>query len=138
MKKLFAAFTLALAAALVTSPIMPVASSYAAEPSPQRVDIILTNFSFTPSEIRLKAGQPVHLHFSNNASGGHDFTAKKFFSAATMDDETRTRLGKKGKVSLKGGKSADLLLTPAAGTYKLRCTHFLHSSFGMTGTIVVE
>ena len=32
----------------------------------------------------------------------------------------------------------DITLTPRApGTYKVECTHFLHSLFGMTGTIVV-
>ena len=32
----------------------------------------------------------------------------------------------------------DITLTPrATGTYKIECTHFLHSLFGMTGTIVV-
>jgi len=138
MKKLAPTLTLFGAAALILSPIAPVAPSHAAEPSPQRIDITLTNFSFTPSEIRLKAGEPVRLRFSNNASGGHDFTAKEFFAAATMDSAVRKRLGKKGRLSLKGGASADIMLTPAPGTYKLRCTHFLHSSFGMTGTILVE
>jgi uncharacterized cupredoxin-like copper-binding protein len=32
----------------------------------------------------------------------------------------------------------ELLLTPVVpGTYRLACTHFLHSLFGMTGTIEV-
>ncbi len=32
----------------------------------------------------------------------------------------------------------DIVLTPRApGTYKVECTHFLHSLFGMTATIVV-
>jgi plastocyanin len=29
-------------------------------------------------------------------------------------------------------------LVPAAGTYKLTCTHTMHTMFGMKGTIVVE
>ncbi len=35
--------------------------------------------------------------------------------------------------------SFDLRLTPArAGTYPLKCTHFMHSGLGMTGTITVQ
>ena len=103
-----------------------------------RVDIVLANFSFTPSTISLKAGYPVKLHFENKGSGGHDFTAPEFFKAAAMDGATRTKLGKKGRIELDGGTSADLILTPKAGTYKVKCGHFLHSGFGMTGTITVS
>jgi uncharacterized cupredoxin-like copper-binding protein len=103
-----------------------------------RVDIILANFSFTPSAIMLKTGQPVTLHFENKGSGGHDFTAPQFFKAATMDAATRSKLGPKGKVSLESGTSMDVTLTPKAGSYKAKCSHFLHAGFGMTGTITVS
>jgi plastocyanin len=29
-------------------------------------------------------------------------------------------------------------LVPAAGTYRVMCTHFMHPSFGMTGAITVD
>lgn len=103
-----------------------------------RVDITLANFSFTPSAIALKAGQPVTLHFENKGSGGHDFTAAQFFKAATMDTGTRAKLGKKGRIDLGAGERADVTLTPKAGTYKVKCGHFLHAGFGMTGTITVS
>jgi uncharacterized cupredoxin-like copper-binding protein len=104
----------------------------------KRVDITLANFSFTPSAIALKAGQPVTLHFENKGSGGHDFTAPQFFKAAAMDAATRAKLGKKGRIELDGGTSADVTLTPKVGTYKVKCGHFLHAGFGMTGTITVS
>jgi uncharacterized cupredoxin-like copper-binding protein len=104
----------------------------------KRVDITLANFSFTPSAIALKAGQPVTLHFENKGSGGHDFTAPEFFKAAGMDAAMRAKLGKKGRIELDGGTSADVTLTPKAGTYKVKCGHFLHAGFGMTGTITVS
>ena len=45
----------------------------------------------------------------------------------------------KGTVELKKGETADIrLVAPAPGTYKLHCSHFLHTSFGMTGEIVVS
>jgi uncharacterized cupredoxin-like copper-binding protein len=104
----------------------------------KRVDITLANFSFTPSAIALNAGQPVTLHFENKGSGGHDFTAPQFFKAAAMDGATRAKLGSKGKVSLESGASMDVTLTPKAGSYKAKCSHFLHAGFGMTGTITVS
>lgn len=103
-----------------------------------RVEITLANFSFTPSAISLRAGQPVTLHFENKGSGGHDFTAPQFFKAAVMDAATRAKLGRKGRIELDGGTSADVALTPKAGTYKVKCGHFLHAGFGMTGTITVS
>jgi uncharacterized cupredoxin-like copper-binding protein len=106
--------------------------------NPARVEITLANFSFTPSVIVLKAGQPVALHFVNNGSGGHDFTAPEFFKAATMDAATRAKLGKKGRVDLSAGESANVTLVPKAGSYKVRCGHFLHAGFGMTGTVTVS
>ncbi|HEV7233886.1 MAG TPA: cupredoxin domain-containing protein [Sphingorhabdus sp.] len=103
-----------------------------------RVEIQLANFKFTPADIKLTAGQPVTLHFVNKGSGGHDFTAPEFFKAATMDAATRAKLGKKGRIDLSAGESADVVLTPRAGTYKVKCGHFLHAGFGMTGTITVS
>lgn len=121
---------LALAALAITAP--------SSAQNPARVEIALANFKFTPSAIALKAGEPVTLHFVNNGSGGHDFTAPEFFKAATMEAATRAKLGKKGRIDLSAGETADVTLTPKAGTYKVKCGHFLHAGFGMTGTITVS
>jgi uncharacterized cupredoxin-like copper-binding protein len=118
---------------------MSVTVSHSAEETQsKRFDVVLANFNFTPSAIQLKAGQSVTLHFDNQGSGGHDFTAADFFKAASMDAATRTKLGKKGTVSLEKGQVADITLTPKAGNYKAKCSHFLHAGFGMTGTITVS
>jgi uncharacterized cupredoxin-like copper-binding protein len=114
----------------------PVASS--ADEAVDRVNITLANFSFTPADIHLKAGQRVTMVFANKGSGGHDFTATQFFKAAQMDAATRARLGKKGRIDLAAGESAEVTLVPKAGTYKVKCAHFLHSGFGMTGLITVS
>ena len=121
---------LALAALAMTAP--------SSAQNPARVEIALANFKFTPSAIALKAGEPVTLHFVNNGSGGHDFTAPEFFKAATMEAATRAKLGKKGRIDLSAGETTDVTLTPKAGTYKVKCGHFLHAGFGMTGTITVS
>jgi plastocyanin len=129
--------------ALAACALLPLSATHssaqhAAQPVPVRVNIVLANFSFTPSAIQLHAGKQVTLHFDNQGSGGHDFTAPEFFKAANMDAATRAKLGKKGTVSLGKGQATDVTLTPKAGTYKAKCSHFLHAGFGMTGTVTVN
>jgi plastocyanin len=98
--------------------------------APARVEIVLSNFKFAPETIRLQAGQAVTLHFVNDGSGGHNFWAPEFFSGVPGVAGGRIELGK--------GESRDVTVTPRAGTYAVRCTHFLHTSFGMKGLIVVK
>ena len=109
-----------------------------AQAEPQRIEIVLANFSFTPSAIELVAATPVTLHIVNRGSGGHNFIARDFFAAASMDAATRKKLGRKGVVELAKGTAMDITLTPKAGSYKLKCGHFLHATLGMTGTITVS
>jgi uncharacterized cupredoxin-like copper-binding protein len=108
----------------------------AAAPAEQRIDVALSNFKFTPSMIQLVHGQPYILHISS--SGGHSFAAKAFFTVALIPAADRARL-RGGKVDLAGGESVDVhFIAPKPGSYPIRCTHFLHASFGMTGTFVVR
>jgi uncharacterized cupredoxin-like copper-binding protein len=100
-----------------------------------RVSVKLASFSFTPSTIHLRAGQPVVLHLVNAASGGHDFAAREFFAAATLRDPGAVD---RGRVELGGGESRDVALVPQAGRYPLKCTHAFHKTFGMSGEIVVD
>jgi plastocyanin len=100
----------------------------------QRVEVQLSNFDFSPDTIRLRAGQPVVLHLVNTGRGGHNFAAPDFFAgAAGVSGPVRG-----GTVEVPGGQSVDIRLTPARGSYRLRCTHTLHSTFGMRGRIIVE
>lgn len=125
-------FFLLAAALAITAPAL-------AADQPAKAEVVMANFSFTPEALHLHAGQSVTIHFVNNGSGGHDFTAAEFFSAATMDAANRTKVGgTKGRVSLGKGESLDVTLTPKAGEYPAHCSHFLHSSMGMTGKIHVD
>jgi len=124
---------------LLAAAAIAVAAPVSAAPQSARTEVVLANFSFTPEELHLQAGQSTTIHFVNNGSGGHDFTAAEFFSAATMDTANRAKIGgATGRVSLNKGDSVDVTLTPKAGTYKAHCSHFMHSSLGMTGKIVVD
>ena len=109
-------------------PVVPVV----AQPAP--VAIETSNFRFTPAVIHLKAGQPARMVFSNASGSSHDFTAREFFRAASgvagpVHD---------GEVDLEGHASASVTLTPARGTYRVKCTHFAHKMMGMSATIVVD
>jgi uncharacterized cupredoxin-like copper-binding protein len=102
------------------------------------IEVRLTSFAFTPSRIELRSGEAYRLHLVNDASGGHNFDAKAFFQAAQVAAPDQARL-RGGNVELKAGEAADIrLVAPAPGSYKLRCSHFLHPSFGMTGEILVR
>jgi plastocyanin len=103
-------------------------------PSPQIVEVQLSSFAFTPNTITLHAGQPVTLHLVNSGNGGHNFSAPEFFAAASNVVGPVAR----GAVEVRGHASADVTLTPAPGSYHLKCTHTLHSGFGMHGEIVVR
>ena len=102
------------------------------------IEVRLSNFAFTPDKIEMKSGEAYRLHLVNTANGGHNFDAPQFFAAAQIAPPDQAKV-KKGTVELKKSESADIrLVAPAPGTYKLHCSHFLHSSFGMTGEIVVR
>jgi uncharacterized cupredoxin-like copper-binding protein len=104
----------------------------------QTVNVELSSFKFTPSALSFARGVPYRLHLTNTSSGGHDFAAKELFAASTIDPEDAARL-KNGAIGLKSGQSADIrLIANTAGSYPFRCTHFMHSSFGMTGTATVR
>lgn len=115
----------------------PSAALTAQPASPEVVTVELASFSFTPSELALRHGQPYRLHLVNTAGGGHDFSAPEFFAASIIAPEDRAKVAG-GRVRLAGKQTVDIALTPqTAGTYKLTCTHFMHGSFGMKGRIVV-
>ena len=101
---------------------------------PAAVTIDVQNFSFAPTPIHLRAGQPVTLTFVNRSGGGHDFTAAKFFAASRIT----AGAAPDGEIELRGHETKSITLVPAAGTYKAHCSHFMHKQMGMTDLIVVN
>lgn len=105
--------------------------------APETIAVTLTNFRYTPQTITLQHGRPYVLRFTNGAKGGHDFVAKQFFAAAVIAPEDRAKLAK-GGIEVPRGETIELRLTaPPAGRYDVHCSHFLHSTFGMKGEIIV-
>jgi uncharacterized cupredoxin-like copper-binding protein len=123
------------AALIVTS--IP-AAAQAPVGGPDRIEIDLSNFKFTPSSVTLHHGSAYVLHFANKAGGGHDFVAKAFFAAAAVAPADRGRVAS-GEIDLGGGEAADVrLVAPAPGRFEAHCSHFMHSTFGMRGEIIVN
>jgi plastocyanin len=104
----------------------------AAQPAAQT--ILLSSFSYSPTPIHLKAGQPVTLTFVNRSGGGHDFTAKAFFGASRITAGAAPG----GEIELHGHETRTITLIPQRGTYTAHCSHFLHTQMGMTDQIVVD
>ena len=112
-------------------------SSHAVAQSAAQQRVELSNFDFTPHELHLRARQPVALVLVNGASGGHDFSAPEFFAAARIEPADAA-LVSEGEIDVPAKSMRTVHLVPAAGTYKLTCTHTMHAMFGMRGSIVVE
>ena len=122
------AFRIAAAAAL------SLASSPSAQAQPAQLRIDLTNFSYAPQPIHLAAGRPVTLTLVNRSSGGHDFTARKFFASSKIIAGAAPR----GRIEVPERAVRTITLVPRAGRYNVHCSHFLHKQFGMQTVIVVS
>jgi uncharacterized cupredoxin-like copper-binding protein len=104
----------------------------------QPITVELSSFKFTPATLTLHRGTPYRLRFSNDSSGGHDFVAKAFFAGSSIAPEDQAKISK-GGVDVDGGETVEILLVPnQPGSFKAHCSHFMHSTFGMTGEIIVR
>ncbi len=104
----------------------------------QPVAIVLSDFAFTPQNLRLHHGQAYQLRLVNRGSGGHNLSAPQFFAAAQVSPGDAAAVAG-GKVEVGKGETRTVRLTPmAVGSYGMTCTHFLHAGFGMTGSITVD
>ena len=127
-----------LAALLTPTGVMNEAWAQTDNATGNLINISLTNYAFTPGALNLKTGTTYHLHFINSGSKDHNFSAPEFFAASAVAPEDEAKV-KKGLVSLESGQSVDVTVTPSrAGTYPVECTHFMHKSMGMHGSIVVQ
>ncbi|MBC2777969.1 cupredoxin domain-containing protein [Parasphingopyxis marina] len=104
----------------------------------ETVTVTLSSFAFTPETIELDHGRPYRLHFVNGSDGGHNFAARDFFEAAELGPGAAEMLDR-GRIELDGGQSADIYVMLAEpGEYEVHCSHFMHTTFGMSGDIVVR
>lgn len=104
----------------------------------QLIQVTMSNYAYAPDHLDLIAGAPVLLKFVNSSNKGHDFAAPELFASGTVASEDKAKV-EDGSVEVDAGQTVEVRFTPnKPGTYKFHCTHFLHSSFGMTGTATVQ
>jgi plastocyanin len=101
---------------------------------PAQVTVQVWSFGFGPQPIRLAAGKPVTLTFTNQSGSSHDFVAPGFFQHARI----LSGAAPGDMVDLRPHQTKTITLVPAAGTYQAHCSHFLHKQMGMTDVIVVS
>ena len=100
--------------------------------------ITLSNYAFTPNALALQAGMTYQLHFTNSGSRDHNFSAPAFFAATEIAPGDQGKV-QKGSVEVPSGQSVDITLTAGQpGSYPVECTHFMHKSMGMHGSITVQ
>lgn len=122
---------------LCLSFIVLAGSTATAQPA-ATVMVQLSNFKFAPSSIVLDHGRSYVLRLMNVSDSGHDFVAESFFDAASVAPADRKAITE-GGIEVPPGQAVEIHLTaPAAGTYKLKCSHAFHKMFGMSGSIVVR
>ena len=102
-----------------------------------QIVVDMSNFKFAPASVDLHAGVPTVLRLRNRGGRGHSFSAPEFFAASKLGPEAAA-LVRDGGVEVAGHATVDVRLIPTAGQYPLKCTHALHSTFGMKGTIIVH
>ena len=83
------------------------------------VNLEAADYSYKPTELTLTAGQEATIAFKNGGSTEHNFTVE----------------GLQVEKDVQPGKSAEVSVTPAAGTYPFHCKN--HRS-QMTGTITAR
>ena len=116
--------------------LSPIGGALAQTPAP--ITVTLTDYAFTPSALNLKAGIIYQIHFINNGSKDHSFSAPGFFAASQVAPEDMAKV-KNGMVELDSGQAADVTVTPSrTGSYAFICTHFMHRMLGMHGEIAVQ
>lgn len=104
----------------------------------ETVTVTLSNFAYAPETLRLEHDRPYRLRIVNAARGGHNFVAREFLGAATVAAQDRAKIDQ-GAIELAGGQSVDIrFVISRPGRYEVHCSHFMHTTFGMSGEIVVE
>jgi plastocyanin len=102
----------------------------------ETITIRLLSFAFDPEHLRLKAAVPLRLRLVNESNGGHDFSAPALFAASRFPPGSSPPLN--GKVAVGSNQTVEIAVVPRTpGIYRVECTHFLHSLFGMHGTVEV-
>src|SRR5664279_4992350 len=123
-----------IALAAFSAPLSGSAQQTTASANSNVITVRLSNFAFDPDHLRLKTGVPVRLRLVNESGGGHDFSSPAFFAASSFLPGSSAPPN--GEVAVGSHQTVEIALVPRTpGSYRVECTHFLHSLFGMHGAV---
>lgn len=91
----------------------------------QRVDVVGTEFAFSPETPTVEAGRPVVITFENDGTTAHDWTVH-------AQDGTEV-----AHAHAEPGDSTVVVMSFPKGTYKVWCTIAGHRQAGMVGRLLV-
>jgi uncharacterized cupredoxin-like copper-binding protein len=101
----------------------------------QTVNVVTTEYGFTPNRLTFRAGTPYRLRLENKGKETHEFTAPAFLQSAEIRNPDVVNADRT-EILVNPGEQKDVYLVPRRGRYPLSCAD--HDWAGMTGEIVVE
>ena len=131
---LMSVFALVLAACSGTT-------SNATPAGPKVINVTMQEFSFQPSEISVRVGQPVKIVLANKGAVLHDFSspdARVEMTESHGATHEMAGMDVKMHAAVEAGQIGTLEFKPTqAGTYTFNCTVAGHKDAGMVGKLVV-
>ncbi len=104
----------------------------------QTVQVGMTDYAFTPETLQFQANTPYDLRLTNSAGDGHSFDAPAFVAAVDIAPDDQSK-GVQGEIEVGDGQTVDVKFTARKpGSYEVRCSHFLHATFGMVGKAIIQ
>lgn len=105
------------------------------------IAVVMTEFAFRPAHIRVSAGQPVTLRFSNRGQIAHQFVADALRAHPVVVTDLAIHVEAPGLdvLRLQPGESATLQFLPRQrGRFPFACTIEGHREAGMVGVLEVR
>jgi plastocyanin len=108
--------------------VLTIAPAAAAPPAEQAVTLTATDYAFSPTEIRVVAGQPMKLTVVNRGAHTHGLRLVRSYGEVPLP------------MNVPAGETTTTVIDNLgdAGSYKFYCPVDEHRQRRMVGTIVVE
>ena len=103
------------------------------------IDVVFTDFVFTPDSFVIPAGQEITLKATNNGAVLHEFVIMKLGTTVgeNFGDEDEGNIYWEVEVDPGGSKSVTFTAPPDVGEYQLVCGTEGHFIAGMVGKLTV-
>ena len=124
---------------VITSFLLVLLTGCAGGAAKTRHTVIMTDFSYTPNEIRVPAGEQITLEISNSGAVVHNFIIVKSGADIGADFDAADEAGVYWKIEvLPGGSQTTAFTAPSEpGEYPIVCSTPGHFLAGMTGKLTV-